>query len=297
MLGGARPSTSRFLPSLYDALQSRMEKFAKRDLMNVALALSHLSIPKPRKLVERLCEVVDHKMDVFSPLDMLQFLRSLVIPYTPLPRSFIQKGVKLTESGLHAFHAGQLLNYFRLSSIICRNPSGTLIPSCHCNQKAFVVEKLKERLSATFDEGLKKGILNPNQLSGFLMTCAHFDFKPEVAILASKRQFTANPTHFDVSSVTVLVHALCLLNEIDDTVMEALHRSRLTSVKIADLSTTERKHLCKLLIAMKILYDKVCLEEPSVALGDMIYLFSGSSRNCVKRGGRSVLCCSSVVNI
>ena len=127
------------------------------------------------------------------------------------------------------------------------------------------------------------------------MTCAHFDYKPEVAIRASKRQFAANPTHFDVSSVTVLVHALCLLNEIDDVVMEALHRSRLTSVKPADLSKTERKHLCKLLIAMKFLYGKVCLEEPPYVLVDMISRFSGG-RTCVKGGERSVLCRLSIVN-
>ena len=129
MLGADRPpSTGRFLTSLYDALQSRIHEFKKRDLITLAFALSHLSVQKPRKLLERMCGAVVHKMDQFTPLDMLHLLRSLLIPYTPLPRPFLQKGVKLVESGLDTFHAGQVINYFRLSSVVHRKPTGTFTP-------------------------------------------------------------------------------------------------------------------------------------------------------------------------
>ena len=60
----------------------------------------------------------------------------------------------------------------------------------------------------------------------------------------------------------MLVHALSLLDEIDDPVMEALRQSRLTSVEPSELTVVQRKHVCKLLIALKILYNKACLEEP-----------------------------------
>ena len=105
------------------------------------------------------------------------------------------------------------------------------------------------------------------------MTCAHFDFKPEAAILASKQQFIANPASFDLSNATTILHALSLLNEIDDAVMEATRRSKLTSVGPAELNMTERRHICKLLISMKILSKKVCLEEFPLSVRHMISRF------------------------
>ena len=132
--------------------------------------------------------------------------------------------------------------------------------------KLFVAEKLKERLSATFDNRRKIEELNPSHLSQFLMTCTHFDFKPEAAILASKQRFIANPYGFDVPSATTMVQALCLLNEIDDDVMEAVRQSRLAFVGPAELSMTERRHVCRLLIAMKILQSKACPEDPPVPM-------------------------------
>ena len=157
-----------------------------------------------------------------------------------------------------------------------------------------VADNMKERLSASFQEALKTGDLNPNQMSGFLLTCSHFDFKPEGAIRECKRFFVDNYAKFAVGNVTMLVHGLCLLDEIDNPVIEALRQSKLASVAPSELSVAQRKHICKLLIALKILYNKVCFEEPHAS--EIGSLTLGSSTIRVERGGRSVLCCPSGIN-
>lgn len=91
----------------------------------------------------------------------------------------------------------------------------------------------------------------------FLSICSQLDYKPEKLIKTCKRHFIRNPSMYSPLEVLRFLTALRVLDALDDFEMEAVGRTAFAAIPVVQHSLEDRRNLCKVLMTLRILNNKV----------------------------------------
>ena len=114
-----------------------------------------------------------------------------------------------------------------------------------------------EKLCDRFKRVVQTDAVQPRTVCAFLAICGHIDYKPEELIRACKRHFVSNAESYTPLEVQRIVSTMRILNELDDPILEALEKTTYAALPVMHHPIEGRRELCKLLITLRILQDKV----------------------------------------
>lgn len=230
-----------FLRSFSKVVLMKCEEFRPRDLCCLSVCYSRLNFRQDTQLLDRICQIAENKIEAFTPTELSSFFRGMAFLEHLVPLSFRIKILEDLESRIEEYTLVDMIKVFHGMTLLSHYPEGP------------VLDQFFKRFEATSD----LSELDANTVSSFLTILASVGLPREDSINLCKRHFANHPALYSPSTVAKFLWSLCVLDQIDDPVLEAVEKTTFATLPVHHRSLEHRRMLCKVLIYLRIVQKKV----------------------------------------